>query len=105
MGLMVTSMLKPEPIPLDIKVLLIGDSYMYSLLYSLDEDFKKLFKIMADFDIEMQKDQESMEKMAAFIATHCEEVGLKNFDRSAVCRVIQYSSRLADHQEKTDFAF
>ncbi len=60
---------------------------------------------MADFDIEMQKDQESMEKMAAFIATHCEEVGLKNFDRSAVCRVIQYSSRLADHQEKLTSRF
>lgn len=105
MGLMVTSMLKPEPIPLDIKVLLIGDAYTYNLLYALDEDFKKLFKIMADFDTEMSKDQESMEKMAAFIATHCEEVGLKNFDRSAVCRVIQYSSRLADHQEKLTSRF
>lgn len=105
MGLMVTSMLKPEPIPMDIKVLLIGDSYTYSLLYALDEDFKKLFKIMADFDIEMNRDQESMGKMASFIATHCEEVGLKDFERSAVCRVIQYSSRLADHQEKLTSRF
>ncbi len=105
MGLMVTSMLKPEPIPLNIKVLLIGDAYTYSLLYALDEDFKKLFKIMAEFDTEMSKDQQNMEKMAAFIATHCEEVGLKDFDRSAVCRVIQYSSRLADHQEKLTSRF
>ncbi|SDY46801.1 ATP-binding protein [Tindallia californiensis] len=105
MGLIVTSSLKPEPIPLDIKVILIGDAYTYSLLYALDEDFKKLFKIMADFDTEMSRDQENMEKMAAFIATHCEEVGLKDFDRSAVCRVIQYSSRLADHQEKLTSRF
>ncbi|SMP45242.1 Lon protease family protein [Anoxynatronum buryatiense] len=105
MGLAVTSTLKPEPIPLDLKVVLIGDAYTYSLLYALDEDFKKLFKIMADFDTEMDRTDENTFKMAKFIATHCKDVGLKPFDREAVCRVIQYSSRLADHQNKLTTRF
>ncbi|SES94140.1 Lon protease family protein [Anaerobranca gottschalkii] len=105
MGYIVTSSLKPEPIPLDIKVILIGDFYTYHLLYNLDEDFRKLFKIMADFDIEMTKNQENIYKMAKFIATHCEKEGLKHFDKSGVARVIQYSSRLADHQQKLSSRF
>lgn len=105
LGLAVTSTLKPEPIPLDLKVILIGDAYTYSLLYALDEDFKKLFKIMADFDTEMERNDENTLKMAKFIATHCKDVGLKPFDREAVCRVIQYSSRLADNQKKLTTRF
>ena len=105
MGLAVTTTLKPEPIPLDIKVLLIGDAYTYSLLFQYDEDFKKLFKVMADFDIEMDRSDENTHKMAQFIATHCKEQDLKPFDRSAVCRIIQYSSRLADSQKKLTSRF
>lgn len=105
MGLAVTSSLKPEPIPLDIKVLLIGDAYTYGLLFQYDEDFKKLFKVMADFDIEMDRSDENTHKMAQFIATHCKEQDLKPFDRSAVCRIIQYSSRLADSQKKLTSRF
>ncbi len=105
MGLAVTSTLKPEPIPLDIKVILIGDSYTYGLLFHYDEDFKKLFKVMADFDIEMERNDENTSKMAQFIATHCKEQNLKPFDTSAVCRIIQYSSRLADSQKKLTSRF
>ena len=104
-GLAVTSSLKPEPIPLDLKVILIGDPYTYSLLYAYDEDFKKLFKIMADFDTEMERDEINTYKMAQFIATHCRNEGLKPFERAAVCRVIQYSSRLADSQKKLTTRF
>lgn len=105
LGLAVTSTLKPEPIPLELKVVLIGDAYTYSLLYALDEDFKKLFKIMADFDTEMVRSDENTYKMAQFIATHCKDVGLMPFERGAVCRVIQYSSRLADNQQKLTSRF
>ncbi len=104
-GYVVTSSLKPEPIPLDIKVILIGDANIYHGLYSMDEDFRKLFKIMADFDVEMKKDEENVLKMARFIASHCEKEGLKHFDKGAVARVIEYSSRLADHQEKLSSRF
>ncbi len=105
MGLAVTSTLKPEPIPLDIKVILIGDSYTYGLLFHYDEDFKKLFKVMADFDIEMERNDENTNKMAQFIATHCKKENLIPFDSSAVCRIIQYSSRLADSQKKLTSRF
>ncbi|MFT9497290.1 Lon protease family protein [Anaerosolibacter sp.] len=105
MGYVITTSLKPQPIPLDIKVVIIGDPYTYSILYSYDEEFKKLFKIMADFDIEMDRNKENMYKMARFIATHCEKEGLKHFDKSAVGRIIEYSSRLADNQAKLSSRF
>lgn len=104
-GYVVTSTLKPEPIPLDIKVILIGDDSIYHALYSMDEDFRKLFKIMADFDVEMKKNEENIYKMARFIASHCEKEGLKHFDKNAVARIMEYSSRLADHQEKLSSRF
>ncbi|WP_053955331.1 Lon protease family protein [Inediibacterium massiliense] len=104
-GYVVTSTLKPEPIPLDVKVIIIGDAYTYYLLYQYDEDFKKLFKIMADFDIEMKRNEENVHKMARFIATHCEKEGLKHFDKKAVGRVIEYSCRLSDHQNKLSSRF
>ncbi|QEK11484.1 AAA family ATPase [Crassaminicella thermophila] len=104
-GYVVTSTLKPQPIPLDIKVIIIGDPYTYSLLYNYDEDFKKLFKIMADFDIEMDRNEENVYKMARFIAAHCEKEGLKHFEKSAVGRIIEYSSRLADNQTKLSSRF
>lgn len=105
MGHVVASTLKPEPIPLDIKVILIGDNYTYSALYSYDDDFRKLFKVMAEFDVEMSKNQENVYKMAKFIADHCQKEGLKSFDKEAVARVVEYSSRLADHQEKLTSRF
>lgn len=99
-GYVVATTLKPEPIPLDIKVIIIGDAYTYQLLYHYDEEFRKLFKIEADFDVEMNRNADNMEKMARFIAKHCEMQKLKPFDRQAVGKIIEYSSRLADHQNK-----
>ncbi|MDP1136845.1 AAA family ATPase, partial [Klebsiella pneumoniae] len=60
MGMAVTATLKPEPIPLDVKVIIIGDDYTYNILYNYDDDFRKLFKVMADFDIEMDKNVENL---------------------------------------------
>lgn len=105
MGLAVTSSLKPEPIPLDVKIIIIGDEYTYNTLYAYDDDFKKLFKIRADFDIEMEKNKESIQLMAEFIATHCEENQLKHFDRGAVARIVEYSSRLVENQDKMSTRF
>lgn len=104
-GQVVTSSIKPEPIPLDIKVILIGDPYIYHLLFAHDEDFKKLFKVMSDFDVEMDKTKDHMMKMAGFISSHCEEQELLDFDKYAVKRVIEYSSRIADHQKKLSSRF
>lgn len=105
LGYVVTSTLKPEPIPLDVKVILIGDYYTYSILYNHDEDFRKLFKVMADFDMEMNKNDENLMKMARFIATHCKKENLKHFNKEAVCRVLEYSSRLAESKNKLSSQF
>lgn len=105
MGYPVTTGLKPEPIKLDVKVILVGDPRSYGILYTYDEHFAKLFKIRADFDVEMVRTSANVEKMAKFIASHCEKEDLKHFDRDAVCKVVEYSSKIADNQEKLSSRF
>ena len=99
-GAIVSTTLKPEAIPIDVKIIIIGDPYTYSVLYQYDEEFRKLFKVMADFDVEMDRTHENMNKVARFIAKHCEKDGLRHFEREAVAKMIEFSSRLADDQEK-----
>ncbi|SCG83898.1 peptidase S16, lon-like protein [Proteiniborus sp. DW1] len=95
----------PEPIPLDLKVIIIGDSYTYQLLYIYDDDFKKMFRIRADFDIEMDRSEENIKKIISFIAQHCSEEGLKPFHKGAIERILEYGSRLAEHQNKLTTRF
>ncbi len=92
--------LKPQPIPLDVKLIIIGDSYTHFVLKQYDEEFSKLFKIMADFDVEMTKNDDNINKLARFIAKHCEEKSLKPFDKSAVARIVKFASRLVDDKFK-----
>lgn len=105
LGYLVTSTLKPEPIDLDVKVILVGDGYYYSLLYAYEEDFRNLFKIMADFDIEINKNKENIYKTVQLIANKCNEENLKQFDKSAVERLIEYSMRLSDNKDKLTAKF
>ena len=72
MGLVAVSALKPEPIPLNIKVILVGSEYLHQALYEYDEDFKKLFKIKVDFDAEMERSKENTQKLAQFISAFCQ---------------------------------
>lgn len=104
-ALLTMTTLKPEPIPLDIKVILIGSPMLYHLLYRFDEDFRKLFKIKADFDVMMERSPQNVAKMANFISSHCQRENLRHFDRAGVARVVEYSSRLAEHQEKLTTRF
>ena len=90
---------------LAVKVVMIGSPYLYHLLYYYDEDFRKLFKIKADFDVEMERNDLNCEKMAGFISEHCKREGLRPFDRFAVARVVEFSSRQAEHQEKLSTRF
>ena len=101
----ISETLRPEPIPLDVKVIIIGDYYLYQLLYYYDEDFKKLFKIRAEFDIEMDRNEENIKKIGSFVAYQCNEVGLRPFDKSALATIIEESSRLAGHKEKLTARF
>lgn len=100
LGLISTVTLRPEPIPLDVKVVLIGDPLLYYLLYAFDEDFQELFKVKADFALQMDWTPESAKQYAQFIATCCREEGLKHFDPTGVAKVVEYSARLVGDQEK-----
>ena len=104
-GYLVTSTLKPEPIDLDLKVILIGDSYYYNLLYSYEDDFRNLFKIMADFDIEVDRNKDNIYKTVQLISNKCKESNLKHFDKSAVERLIEYSTRISDDKDKLSARF
>lgn len=101
----VTAGLKPEPIPIRVKVMLIGNPHLYYLLYNHDEDFRKLFKIKADFEVDMARTPAHMEKYATFISSLCHRENLRHFDPTAVARVVEYSSRLAGDQEKLSTRF
>lgn len=101
----ISETLSPEPIPLDIKVILIGDFKIYQLLYNYDDDFKKLFKIRTDFDIEMDRNLENIRKIGSFVAYQCKEQNLKPLDNTGLATIIEYSSRLAAHQDKLTARF
>lgn len=102
---LMTTGLKPEPIDLDIKIVLIGDMQIYSLLYYYDDDFRELFRIMADFDIEIEKNNENEIKFAKFIADYCDTKKLKHFDRDAVIETLKYSIKLAGDKSKISARF
>ncbi len=99
-GLLNMSGLKPEPIPVDIKVVLVGSDLLFQLLHQLDEDFAKLFKVKVDFDDEMEANEENLLGLAKFIGGYCRRENLRHFSRDAVLRVADYASRLVENQEK-----
>lgn len=105
MGLVAFSTLKPQPIPIDIKVILVGSEYLYQALYEFDEDFKKLFKIKVDFDAEMERTKENTKKLARFINSFCKREEALHFDKTGVAKVVEYSSRLVEDQTKLSTKF
>ncbi|HHW38771.1 MAG TPA: AAA family ATPase [Bacillales bacterium] len=104
-GLIPTSGIKPEPIPLNLKVIIIGSYYLYDFLAEFDEDFHKLFKVKVEFVTLMDKDQENSWKMARFVKKFVDQEGLLPFHRRAIAKVIDYSSRLVDEQSKLSTNF
>ena len=92
--------LKPEPIPVNIKVLLIGPSNVYYQLLNFDEDFKKLFKVKVEFDEEAPRTDANMFKIAQFIHNFCEKEKAPHFNAGAVAEVIEYCSRSVENQNK-----
>lgn len=93
-----TSGLRPEVIPLEMKVILIGNDELYHLLYEEDEEFHKIFKIKADFDWRMTRNASNIKSYISFIATRTILENLLPFDRSAVAAVVEHSSRLIEDQ-------
>lgn len=105
LGIIAMSTLKPQPIPLKVKIILIGNPYLFQLIYRYDEDFAKLFKVKADFDVEMDSNQENLCSLASFISSHCQKEGLLNFSREGVIAVAEYSSRMAGDKKKLSTRF
>ncbi|HUW33796.1 MAG TPA: ATP-binding protein [Planctomycetota bacterium] len=95
-----TVTLEPEPIPLDVKVVIIGQPFIYYLLWELDEDFRKLFKVKSDFDYLVDRKPQMELEYAKFIAKRCREEKLTHFAPSGVAEVLRYSSRLVEDQRK-----
>jgi len=97
--------LKPEPIPLDLKVILVGNSNLYHTLLSMDSDFRKLFKIKVEFEETAPINEENVNKLARFVHTFCEQEELPQLDKTAMARVVEYASRVAGDKEKLSNRF
>jgi len=100
MGFIATRTLQPEPIPLNIKVILTGDPYLYQLLYIYDDDFGKLFKVKAQFDWEMKKTDDHLKEFCALVAAYCQDQKLMPVHKTGMGRLIEHAQELAGHQEK-----
>ena len=100
-----SSTLRPQPIPIDANIILVGSAEILRALQVGDEDFRRYFKVTADFDILMDRTVENMAKYAAFVAARCRDAGLRPFHSTAVARIVDYSSRLVEDQDKLTTRF
>ncbi|MBJ6726512.1 Lon protease family protein [Geomesophilobacter sediminis] len=92
--------LKPEPIPLQAKIIMIGSLWIYYLLYYLEPEYRKFFKVKADFDSRVPRTPEVLNDYALFVATHCRNENLLPFDAGAVAELLEFSSRVVEDQER-----
>ncbi len=97
--------LRPEPIPTDTKVIMIGDPMLYQYLSSLDPDFRETFKVKADFDYEIQRSNNNIVSYACFISGCCQREGLRHFDSTGVAAIVEYGARLVEDQDKLSTRF
>ena len=100
LGYLSTKSLKPEPIPLNIKVVLVGNPIYYHLLYEYDLDFKSLFKIKAEFDSDMKRTKENTINFISFFRELAKKEGLQNVETAALKRLVEYASRCTEDQNK-----
>ncbi|MDI3317897.1 MAG: ATP-binding protein [Bacillota bacterium] len=97
--------LRPEPIPLDVQVILIGGQELFSLLYAADEDFRKLFRTRVEFDAEMPRSAENVARLTGFLVHYAGEEGLLPVAPGGAAELVEFSSRLAGDQEKLSTRF
>lgn len=99
-GLFSARTLRPEPIPLDIKIVLTGDPYLFELMHYYDDRFPKLFKVKAHMDDQMDRKEDAMIQCAQMIGNICRDQNIRHLDRTGVARVLEYSMERAEDQEK-----
>ena len=106
-GFLSVKTLKPQPIPLTTKVILIGSPYLYQMMFELDPDFRELFKIKAEFDTVMDRTESKVMQYAAWVCALCEKEKLKHLDGTGIGKLVEFSSRIVEDQYKlsTQFAY
>jgi lon-related putative ATP-dependent protease len=104
-GFLSIKTLKPQPIPLTAKIILIGDPSLYQMMFSLDPDFRELFKIKVEFDTTMPRTDEKIQQYASFVCGLSEKEHLKHLDGGALAKLVEYSSRLVEDQYKLSTQF
>ena len=102
---MVLISLKPEPIPLNLKVILIGNSNIYQTLLAMDSDFRKLFKIKVEFEETAEISKDNLNKLARIVHGFCAHEELPHLDKDAMARLVEYSSKLAGSHSKVSTKF
>lgn len=102
---MVMVSLKPEPIPLDVKVLVVGSSNIYHTLLAVDPDFKKLFKVKVEFEEDAPRTNDNITRLAKFVHSYCSKEEILELDPEAMAKVVEFTSRLAGDQEKLSTKF
>ena len=105
MGYPVTRTLRPEPIPLEVKVVLVGRPHLYYLLHAHDEEFSELFKVRADFDTSMESSEENIRDFVTFLCTFCCREQCRHLDRSAIAKLLEHAARMAGDREKLSTQF
>ena len=105
LGVASTKTLVPQPIPLNVKVILVGDHEIYQALYTQDPDFGILFKVKAHFDDSIERNDQNQKTYGSFVHSLCEREGLNHLEAPALAKVVEYGSRLAEDQTKLSTKF
>jgi lon-related putative ATP-dependent protease len=105
LGLVANKSLRPQPIPLDVKVVLVGRAFWYYLLHAHDEEFAELVKVRAEFDTRTDRTEENVAEFLGFLRGFCERQGLGRLDAGAAAALLDHASRLAEDQEKLSTHF
>jgi lon-related putative ATP-dependent protease len=105
MGFFAPQGMRPQPAPVDLKIIVMGDDSVYQLLMQYDEDFWEMFKVKSDFDTQMKRSDENIKAYACFIRNCCDEDKLLPFDRSGVAKIIEHAVRVTGDQEKLSARF
>ncbi len=100
-----TSSLRPEPIPLEVKVILLGSYHLFHMLQNHDSKFNKIFKVRADFDHEVEKNDDTIQKYARFIARSCKEEGLLPLTPKGVAAIVEYGEKYISNKFKLSIRF
>ena len=97
--------MRAQPMPVEFKIVVMGDDSIYQLLTLYDEDFWEMFKVKADFDYQMKRSDENIKSYTCFIRSCCDDEKLLPFDRSGVAKIIEFAARAVDDQEKLSARF